>query len=92
MSAHTPGPWKVKASTGDVPERVQNKNGDVVAFVFAPKGYNPLIVMAEVGANAALIAAAPEMLERLKQVRRYCPVSVQDSLDLLIARAEGRQP
>lgn len=47
---------------------------------------------AERDANAHLIAAAPLMLDTLKVVRKYLPVPVQDQLDAVIAKAEGKQP
>jgi hypothetical protein len=72
MSAHTPGPWYVGAQNDGlyIIDRQPSPSNDdprhdadveLVATPFAARG-------ATVEANARLIAAAPEMLEALKDV------------------------
>ena len=68
MSKHTPGPWKVGNS-------IEQRNGPREATVVAADGVRVVARLhfnrmpddpAE--ANAALIAAAPELLEALKEL------------------------
>lgn len=54
MSEHTPGPWRVEALNRDT-LTIRSRDGAVVANTPA---HSP--------ANAALIAAAPDLLEALK--------------------------
>ena len=65
MSKHTPGPWKAEKN-GEV---VCAQNGDKIADV---KGWGRLQHkpdgLGELMSNARLIAAAPEMLEMLKEL------------------------
>lgn len=63
MSKHTPGPWVV--------DELKVVNGRLWAAVTTPKGdlvYLTLIPT-DVEANARLIAAAPEMLEALRDIK-----------------------
>ena len=67
MSKHTPGPWKVNA---------QRSSGwmDNGVYIFA--GTNIARVYRDLGqdvqeANAHLIAAAPDLLAALKELRTY---------------------
>jgi hypothetical protein len=64
MSKHTPGPWEVnytKATTQIKP----NDGHGIVATI--PVRYSKTDNLAENAANARLIAAAPELLEALKE-------------------------
>jgi hypothetical protein len=90
ISQHTPGPWRIRGGlNGDgTVEAVTNNRG--VAW--------PIDIGTDEGeANARLIAAAPELLAALKNVRLYLakhehllpPVSF-NGLDAAIAAAEGR--
>lgn len=68
---HTPGPWYVKTVATDTPELPGSEQHATVAH--QPTGSLVAIVslkgMAAVdNANAALIAAAPELLEALREV------------------------
>lgn len=93
MSAHTPGPWKCAAASSCL---VCDSAELQVASVARREGSG---VQA---ANAALIAAAPELLERLRARVRECPccgdpdfptdlMCDECAADIpLIARAEGR--
>lgn len=98
MSKHTPGPWKA--------EDLNNMGGAIVTAgsreVARTWGYD----MADMAANARLIAAAPEMLDALKAAQsrlcEHCP-GYRDDLGQIgdhtdeclaainaIAKAEGR--
>lgn len=101
MSKHTPGPFIVRPPGHNggnycilAPEK-ENGWSSVVA-ILTPR--NDMLVEA----NAALFAAAPEMLEALKQAVSACPCSFKERdsghridccapvwLDI-IAKAEGR--
>ena len=82
---HTPGPWTAKAyATG-----VVSATKHVVATI--PQGYSARIPPEERVGNARLIAAAPEMLEALKQVTnafaRYISGSEGHYYEITQARA-----
>lgn len=67
MSKHTPGPWKV---TDD--GCIYFKDGFIgEAYQFNPGLYGEKQEDAPMMANAKLIAAAPEMLEALKDLLQY---------------------
>ena len=101
MSAakHTPGPWEVQ--TNRLGEGLINRVG---GFVIDSKSVNERVCStwstnrADIDdkANAALIAAAPTMLESLRGVVRYMknetdnPTAVYDQVKQAIAKAEGR--
>lgn len=103
---HTPGPWNVDGwnvyseSAKSLNERpcsyfavatVSDASGSLVRFTIEKE---------EASANAALIAAAPEMYEVLKALIEYaphatdcnggcvCPIGLAD---VVIAKAEGRE-
>ena len=61
MSKHTPGPWEVGINAV-----ITTSDGTKVASAVCAIAPPP--EFAEVAANARLIAAAPEMLETLKDV------------------------
>ena len=74
---HTVGPWKLDGET------IRGDNGWEVCNPFQTDAPTGLI---ECGANAAIIAACPEMLEALKYAselipiaRKYFPKSVKHS-------------
>lgn len=56
MSKYTPGPWRLKEpiSTGDQPQRIED--------------YREIPIASTYPENAALIAAAPELLDSLKEL------------------------
>ena len=86
MGKHTPGPW-YQSSTGNHQGLVvAETNGENIAAVYDK-------------ANAALIAAAPEMLEALRKLKdstsadAYIPdwqTLVRGISDAAITKAEGR--
>lgn len=72
MSHHTPGPWLHMAFSASVPAL------DLpVRHIVAPVGERPVCAVASRGtalesfANAALVAAAPELLEAIKSLRDH---------------------
>jgi hypothetical protein len=109
---HTPGPW-VLCDNGDY----SDYDGDCRVILDSDQAQRLAIVLAtkdqaDRQANAALIAAAPEMLNALKELSTLMTVSTgvtgfhlngsvmewdegeflsRDTLNSLIARAEGRR-
>ena len=69
MTAHTPGPWRTNGAD------VVSNNGSPVSKVIL--NYNRTIAFdterAEAEANASLIAAAPDLLEALKDMTHGLP-------------------
>ena len=71
---YTPGPWKfVRASKSGINQEndhlIYNEQKRHIAEVFQYQEHEFIISLSEAEANARLIAAAPEMLEILKQVK-----------------------
>lgn len=82
MNKHTPGPWLI----------------EVNGFIIAPDGFSVADCdrgrdVNEADANARLIAAAPDMLMALKNIRKYIEYCdhepALDEIDAAIAKAEG---
>lgn len=78
MSAHTPGPWFAvqynRSAAWRVTTSPSDAHGDianVLAGLAARKD-------AEVAANAKLIAAAPDLLESLREVLNLCAIGDVD--------------
>jgi hypothetical protein len=70
MVPHTPGPWTVDNCGRDV--RAGGVGGLFVARIYAvPQEDNPSGYGDEQFANARLIAAAPDMLQALKAIRKW---------------------
>lgn len=67
MSAYTPGPWKVLAS--DVMKSIEIGAGSEAFARIYPSSHRWPNPTAE--ANARLIAAAPDLLDALKKLRRF---------------------
>ena len=77
MSTHTPGPWKVAQITHNSQLKSHERRGYAgsIAYVYTDRPYPQGICVAsvreellgEVGANAQLIAAAPDMLKALQR-------------------------
>jgi hypothetical protein len=98
--SHTPGPWRVE----DRPGRGYGKEFLVYTprgFAFAGDQLKPDgVSLAEARANAALAAAAPDLLEALKRARDKLILEhghrpglsaiLVESIDPAIAKAEGR--
>lgn len=91
---HTPGPWTVDPKTFAV--YAPDRHGHAAAVRVAQRGLAPLPA-AEIAANAALMAAAPDLLAALQ----WALSQIDDSLDpdhqaalesarAVAARATGR--
>jgi hypothetical protein len=64
MTAHTPGPWTYTLGSG-----IHDANNRRVASLsYAGKPISQAITYEELSANAALIAAAPDLLDILRKV------------------------
>lgn len=102
MSEHTPGPWRVASDQNSVGKTVWA--GDLPVAICSPmrvflaSRQTAQMTGAEASANARLIAAAPELLEALKEVRdRFFPVDqperdrdlMWERVNAAIAYAEG---
>lgn len=95
---HTPGPWTVDPKTLAV--YAPDRHGHAAAVRVAQRGLAPLPA-AEIAANAALVAAAPDLLAALQHMvdmyqRHFdvMPVAWQTADDIAraaIARATGGQ-
>lgn len=82
MSEHTPGPWTAGPASSIVGQAVM---AGIVMVAAVPSGE----------ANAALIAAAPDLLAACKALLSHpamkaSPFAILDARDA-IAKAEGRQ-
>jgi hypothetical protein len=81
---HTPGPWVAETYDGFNDVRIESNNGPI-AIVGTGKGE----------ANAALIAAAPEMLEALEELYLTFRDEIAESSELekmlqnIITKAKG---
>ena len=107
MSQHTPGPWIVTDSGSNGVTTVRTTKGDLSAVAqiyYAAPYFGKMEEDSEANrqANAALIAAAPDLLEALKALNdAVCALNAEQAraLDLVrphllaragIAKAEGR--
>lgn len=80
MTQHTPGPWKVSNIIHNSSLKPHDRKGYAgsVAYVWTDRAYPDGVCIAsvreellgEVEANARLIACAPEMLDKLKELSR----------------------
>ncbi len=94
---HTPGPWTMRREFGTIAD-VVDENGGVVAIPWhGQKDKTPALVANPIcEANARLIAAAPELLEALKELAalsKFDPANFGPRTDKAlrtIAKAEGR--
>ena len=99
MTAHTPGPWHIKAGYGVI----ESQDGTSIAGVYTPRGVREVRQ-----ANAQFIAAAPEtaeqrdeLLEALEALARItcrcildmplqdCGIPVHKQVKAAIAKAKG---
>jgi hypothetical protein len=79
---HTKGPWKIQwARNGTYPLGIHNGEVNIITAIGRPA--NP-----EAAANARLIAAAPELLECLRQLVDGM-VDIEDSNDGVIRRSRA---
>ena len=95
MSQHSPGPWTHDRDRGAITYRVAPEWPDddgtrnVVDLVGSMGGECP-------SADARLMAAAPELLAALKELRKNIAFDPEGDLDdrvaALVAKAEGQEP
>ena len=88
---HTPGPWTVDPKTLAV--YAPDKHGHAAAVRVAECG-RTLLPTAEIAANAALVAAAPDLLAALQLVYANAgesPEWIRSRIAPAIARATGGQ-
>ena len=88
---HTPGPWTVDPKTLAV--YAPDRHGHAAAVRVAECG-RTLLPTAEIRANAALMAAAPDLLAALQLVYANAgesPEWIRSRIDAVIARAIGGQ-
>lgn len=96
-ATHTPGPWEVRQSSNP-------KNGTSWRDIVSLSGqFSPSYVGEALEKDAHLIAAAPELLEAVRQAKelikdgftsRLANTKYQgffNTLEMLIAKAEGRE-
>lgn len=99
MAKHTPGPWhihnKPNVTKAELPW-IGGSTGRPIAFITHESVLNS--DMARTAANARLIAAAPELLELLKEARAIIAYNADlrdedwlmlDRISAAIAKAEG---
>jgi hypothetical protein len=96
MSAHTVGPWRV-VDYGQNPVQIHagNQNGAAIALVYV-NVHRARERSPEHEANARLIAAAPELVEAVREYRRQygnCGAPIQqqaaNAVDAILARIGG---
>jgi hypothetical protein len=95
--SHTPGPWE-SDSAKDGESRYHQIDAptpnELVTFPYTvadTMNRHHCVTPHEDAANARLIAAAPELLAALKDVREYYgPSEYMPQVDAAIAKAEGR--
>lgn len=83
MSEHTKGPWKAEGPI------IRAENGTHVAVVCAAS--QMLASLIEMEADAALIAAAPDLLEALEYVGKYrgeMPTHISDVCAIALKKAK----
>ena len=97
VAGHTPGPWRYERGNGSPTTGEHMIAGAKPGYLAEVRDCGS----GDVGANARLIAAAPELLAALELARRWmCEVPVAkragnfnialDRVDAAIAKAEGR--
>lgn len=101
MNKHTPGPWSLRGYNLETLDFAVSATGQMVDFdIYPPMSKKHMMPIASVQhcfngkaceANARLIAAAPDLLEALRNYVDGCSLSV-DALAVAraaIAKAEG---
>jgi len=102
MAQHTAGPWSVDARAGDITAPIPYKHEYFRDYIIATVHPDSVDDPEERVANAALLAAAPDLLEALENAVRVaerdglpgCPGSVPgwvSSARAAIAAAKGGQ-
>lgn len=102
--SHTPGPWKVGYSDGSGAENIPREGAEITdaydnVIVRGGSPWGDIAYGVLQGEDARLIAAAPELLEALKNVLdhggttagEWVPVAIYKQALAAIAKAEGRE-
>ncbi len=91
MAEHTPGPWKVDDRDAGYAACVKSSGNHMLADIW------PCGTIEDSLANAQLIAAAPDMLEAIRECLKclflfeeFDPVKANDILTWALEKAEGR--
>lgn len=86
MSKHTPGPWKVEGSI------YEHMHSEIVsAMPGSERGIAQVWKHENAMADARLIAAAPELLEAVREIAKQWPdSSAAKTARAAISKAEGR--
>ncbi len=75
MSQHTPGPWQSDFSARHTVSYVISAHGAIIAEITIS---SPTADEVRIAANAALIAAAPDLFEALRRIRQVIePETIQ---------------
>lgn len=88
---HTPGPWAVGPIWQTLDVYAPDRHGHAAAVRVAECG-RALLPANEIRANAALVAAAPDMLAALQLIHANAgesPEWIRSRIDAVIARATG---
>lgn len=95
--AHTPGPWAYDEESQEVYSTHENHGAGWIAFVRGNDSNNTPLPEPQRLANACLIAAAPKLLEALKNMLACMEARDMDSMAnaandacKVVAKAEGR--
>lgn len=89
---HTPGPWRLD-SIKDAYRDVSSANGEWIGLARVPVQFTDEKDCAEGEANARLIAAAPELLQAVKDLSRHQAIQgthYAARLEKLVKEAEGQ--
>ena len=90
---HTPAPWSVDTNTNDLREAETIRGGDGVRIAATYKIHehrdDKTKAYYEARANSRLIAAAPELLEALRELVAYHGSDVDNGLDELLTAARA---
>lgn len=92
MSKHTPGPWRVCVSDEFQSVEIYAKQWALCRMYPS----NHAWVNEEAEANARLMAAGPELLDRLYECLGYleadnAPIEFVNSIKATVAKAEGKE-
>ena len=93
MAKHTPGPWRIVGDDEGCKSIEAYGEDEHGIFSVSEIGFTDGIEEGEDKANARLIAAAPDMLNALKYIKRcklYGPADqAWELIDAAIAKADG---
>lgn len=91
MAQHTAGPWSVDARAGDITAPIPYKHEYFRDYIIATVHPDSVDDPEERVANAALLAAAPDLLEALEEIVAGYPQWKLSAARAAIAAAKGGQ-